>query len=70
MEQPSLPDCPWPAGLLASPRQPAWNVRVRNKSTAMLMPGVAALCGEAAKPAAREAVKDAAKGMLRGLFGR
>ncbi len=50
--------------------QPAWNVRVRNKSTAMLMPGVAAISGEAAKPAAREAVKDAAKGMLRGLFGR
>src|SRR5690606_7768464 len=50
--------------------QPAWNVRVRNMPTAMLMPGAAAIGGEAAKPAAREAVKDAAKGMLRGLFGR
>ena len=49
--------------------QPGWRVRVRNKSTAMLMPagGAAApTTQEAAKPAAKES----AKGLLRGLFGR
>ena len=47
--------------------QPAWNVRVRNKSTAMLMPlGAVGDPREAAKPAA----KDAAKSLLRGLLGR
>lgn len=53
---------PRPAG---APRdwQPAWSVRVRNKSTAMLMPGVSTK--EIAKPAAKEA----AKGFLRGLIG-
>lgn len=53
---------PRPAG---APRdwRPAWNVRVRNKSTAMLMPGVSPK--EIAKPAAKEA----AKGFLRGLIG-
>ena len=44
----------------------AGTVHVRNKSTAMLMPGVAGSVGEAAKPSA----KDAAKGVLKGLFGR
>ena len=49
--------------------RPAWSVRVRNKSTAVLMPGG---IGAAASPqeAAKPALKDAAKGMLRGLFGR
>jgi hypothetical protein len=46
--------------------KPAWSVRVRSKSTAMLMPGGAISPKEAAKPAAREA----AKGFLRGLIGR
>jgi len=49
--------------------QPAWSVRVRNKSTAMLMPGMAAVGQDAAREAARPAVKDAAKNVLRGLFG-
>lgn len=48
---------------------PDWRVRVRNKSTAMLMPA-----GGAAAPATREAAqpaaKQSAKGLLRGLFGR
>ena len=49
--------------------KPAWNVRVRSKSTAMLMPGGA---GAAVSPqeAAKPALKDAAKGFLRGLIGR
>ena len=48
--------------------QPGWRVRVRNKSTAMLMPSgaTAPTTQEAARPAARES----AKGLLRGLFGR
>jgi hypothetical protein len=46
--------------------KPAWSVRVRSKSTAMLMPGGVISPKEAAKPAAREA----AKGFLRGLIGR
>jgi hypothetical protein len=46
--------------------KPAWSVRVRSKSTAMLMPGGAISPKEAAKPAAKEA----AKGFLRGLIGR
>lgn len=49
--------------------QPGWRVRVRNKSTAMLMPA-----GGAAAPTTREAAqpaaKQSAKGLLRGLFGR
>src|SRR5690606_16157031 len=46
--------------------QPGLSVRVRSKSTAMLMPGLGAgAAREAAKPAAREA----AKGLLRGLLG-
>ncbi len=45
---------------------PAWTVRVRSKSTAMLMPGMAAgATRDAAKPAAR----DTARGLLRGLLG-
>ncbi|UNK58280.1 hypothetical protein MNQ95_04030 [Pseudoxanthomonas daejeonensis] len=62
--------------------KPAWNVRVRTKSTAMLMPGLGAIgadaARDAAKPAARdkagnevkEEVKDAAKSLLRGLIRR
>jgi hypothetical protein len=47
--------------------RPAWSVRVRSKSTAMLMPGGAAVSPkEVAKPAAKEA----AKSLLRGLLGR
>ncbi len=49
--------------------KPTWNVSVRNKSTAMLMPGgmgAAASPQEIAKPAAKEV----AKGLLRGLIGR
>ncbi|TWT22618.1 hypothetical protein FQY83_06280 [Luteimonas marina] len=46
---------------------PAWNVRVRSKSTAMLMPGLGA---GAAREAAKPAAKETAKGMLRGLLGR
>ena len=43
-----------------------WRARVRTKSTAMLMPGA----GKAARDALKPSAKDAAKGMLRGLFGR
>ena len=43
-----------------------WRARVRNKSTAMLMPGA----GKAARDALKPSAKDAAKGVLRGLFGR
>ena len=49
--------------------RPDWSVRVRNKSTAMLMLGADGTpvdAGEAARPSA----KDAAKSVLRGLFGR
>ncbi|MFC3716624.1 hypothetical protein ACFONC_10710 [Luteimonas soli] len=46
--------------------QPGWRVRVRNKSTAMLMPSGAA----AAPRATQESAKPSAKGLLRGLFGR
>ena len=46
---------------------PAWTVRVRSKSTAMLMPGMGApSAGEAGK----EAAGKGAKGLLRGLLGR
>ncbi|MDH7454503.1 hypothetical protein QF205_15685 [Luteimonas composti] len=44
---------------------PAWTVRVRSKSTAMLVPGMAGATRDAAKPAARES----ARGLLRGLLG-
>lgn len=59
---------PRPAGA-ASDWRPGWNVHVRNKSTAMLMPGgvgAAANPQDAAKPTATEA----AKGLLRGLIRR
>ncbi len=46
--------------------KPAWSVRVRSKSTAMLMPGAGASMKDAAKPAA----KDVGKSLLRGLIGR
>ena len=45
---------------------PAWTVRVRSKSTAMLMPGLAA---GATRDAARPAAKETARGLLRGLLG-
>ena len=45
---------------------PQWTVRVRSKSTAMLMPGLGA---GAARDAAKPAGKAAAKGLLRGLLG-
>ena len=45
---------------------PTWAVRVRSKSTAMLMPGLGA---GAARDAARPAARDTAKGLLRGLLG-
>src|SRR5690606_3018903 len=45
---------------------PAWTVRVRSKSTAMLMPGMAA---GATRDAAKPAAKEAARGLLRGLLG-
>ena len=48
--------------------RPEWNVRVRNKSTAMLMPSGAA--APTPQEAARPAAKETAKGLLRGLFGR
>lgn len=52
---------------------PEWNVRVRNKSTAMLMPGVDAAVPDArdvVEQTGRESVKDAARGLLRGILGR
>jgi len=49
--------------------QPAWTVRVRTKSTAMLMPG-AARPQEAVREGARNSAKDAAKSLLRGLLRR
>ena len=55
---------------------PAWTVRVRSKSTAMLVPGMAGAeaAGKADQPDAREGakneVKDAAKSLLRGLLRR
>ncbi len=57
---------PRPAGA-ARDWSPAWTVRVRSKSTAMLMPGLGA---GAARDAARPAAGDAAKGLLRGLIRR
>ena len=45
---------------------PGWAVRVRSKSTAMLMPGLGA---GAARDAARPAARDTVKGLLRGLLG-
>lgn len=52
--------------------QPGWSVRVRTKSTAMLVPGLDAGAGAAATPqeAAKPAAKEAAKSLLRGLIGR
>src|SRR3546814_14802542 len=50
--------------------QPGWRVRVRNKSTAMLMPSGGAAAPGASQEAAKPTAKDGAKGMLRGLFGR
>ncbi|WP_144897900.1 hypothetical protein [Luteimonas cucumeris] len=58
--------------------KPDWAVRVRSKSTAMLMPGLGALgteatgrsTGEEIKEEAKSGVKDAAKGLLRGLLRR
>src|SRR3546814_19961250 len=48
--------------------QPGWRVHARNKSTAMMMPsgGASGASQEAAKPT----VKDGAKGLLSGMFGR
>ncbi len=68
--------------LIAQPRPadagpdwtPEWNVHVRNKSTAMLMPGMDAVSMPAAKDVAEETGKDqvkrAARGLLRGILGR
>ncbi|MBB6065787.1 hypothetical protein [Pseudoxanthomonas broegbernensis] len=51
--------------------QPGWSVRVRTKSTAMLMSGLGgAATQEAGREAAKPAAKDAAKSVLRGLIGR
>lgn len=50
--------------------QPGWRVHVRNKSTAMLMPSAGAIAPGASQEAAKPTAKDAAKGVLRGLFGR
>ena len=44
--------------------RPTWNVRVRSKSTAMLMPSGAMTPG-----ATQESARPGAKGLLRGLFG-
>lgn len=63
---------PRPAGA-GNDWRPEWNVRVRNKSTAMLMPGMEAAIPDArdvAEEAGRETVKDAARGLLRGILGR
>jgi hypothetical protein len=48
--------------------QPAWTVRVRNKSTAMLMPGMGAAGTDAVRESAKPTARDAAKSMLRGLL--
>jgi len=52
---------------------PDWTVRVRSKSTAMVMsgmPGMAAPdAGEMAKDAAEDTAKETAKSLLKGLFG-
>lgn len=55
--------------------QPEWNVRVRNKSTAMLMPGMDGVeampdARDVAEQTGRERAKDAARGLLRGILGR
>ena len=47
--------------------QAGWSVRVRSKSTAMLMPGG---MGVSPKEVAKPAAKEAAKSLLRGLIGR
>jgi hypothetical protein len=52
-------------GSVRTIRQPGWNVHLRNKSTAMLMSFGAGAPGASPVP-----VKDAAKGLLRGLIGR
>lgn len=53
---------------------PEWNVHVRNKSTAMLMPGMDTMAMPAAKDVVEETGKDqvkrAARGLLRGILGR
>ena len=49
--------------------RPDWSVRIRNKSTAMLMPGMGGTASDAREPP-RPSAKEAAKGLLRGLIGR
>lgn len=48
--------------------QPGWSVRVRSKSTAMLMPS--GMGAPSAREAGNEAAGEGAKGLLRGLFRR
>lgn len=48
--------------------QPGWSVRVRSKSTAMLMPS--GMGAPSAREAGNEAASEGAKGLLRGLFRR
>ncbi|WP_457020674.1 hypothetical protein [Luteimonas sp. A611] len=50
--------------------RPDGSVRVRTKSTAMLMPGLGASAPGTATDAVKPTAKDAAKGLLRGLLGR
>ncbi len=53
---------------------PEWQVRVRNKSTAMLVPGMEGMAVPDARDVAEETGKDqvkrAARGLLRGILGR
>lgn len=48
--------------------RPGWSVRVRSKSTAMLMPS--GMGAPSAREAGSEAASEGAKGLLRGLFRR
>ena len=53
---------------------PEWQVRIRNKSTAMLVPGMEGMAAPDARDVAEETGKDqvkrAARGLLRGILGR
>ncbi|MCD9027117.1 hypothetical protein LDO26_02670 [Luteimonas sp. BDR2-5] len=52
--------------------RPAWNIRLRNKSTAMVMLGAdgTPVDAGAQQPDTREAIKDRARGLMRGILGR
>lgn len=52
-----------------APKNPKWNVRVRTKSTAMVPMGMGG-AGVSTPEGRKEALKESAKGLLKGLLGR